>query len=176
MDKRFNRIIKKTLHFEMGNTNGYSDVVGDTGGVTFMGVTMKSHPELSIWKSLHYLTERERKAYRPNQKELTEIYQCYYDRYYLSNRINELTDDNLALNVFDMCVNAGKWGVKLLQRVVGEKEDGILGDRTLKAANSRDVLSDYRKARRQYYVSVSKKGNNSKFLRGWLRRVDECIL
>ena len=47
----------------------------------------------------------------------------------------------LKFDLFDTAVNSGvKTAVKLLQRAVGETDDGILGPRTLQAVNSMEPL------------------------------------
>ena len=179
MKERFYQIIEKTLLFECGKGNGYANVKGDNGGITFMGVTRKAHPNIKVWESLDKLNACKRKTYKPTEEERDEIINVYKTNYYLRNNLDKLNNDDLALNVFDMCVNAGKWGIILLQRLVGVKQDGICGLQTITTANnksSKRMVEAYRELRRGYYRNISTKGQNKKFLKGWLNRVDSCIM
>ena len=77
-----------------------------------------------------------------------------------------------------MSVSAGiKMAIKLLQRLVGVKDDGILGDVTARAVRefNGDVEAEYRKRRKLFYVTlVQKKEELRVFIKGWLARVDKC--
>ena len=74
-----------------------------------------------------------------------------------------------------MGVNAGiSTAAKLLQEVLGITKDGIVGEQTVHTANvQKKVCDKYKERRKEYYMAISKKGNNVKYLKGWLRRVDK---
>ena len=53
--------------------------------------------------------------------------------------------------------------------------DGVIGKQTLSAINicePKTLFDAIKTARIRYYHSISKKGQNSKFLKGWLKRID----
>jgi len=83
--------------------------------------------------------------------------------------------DNVGL--FDMAVNAGKKNaVKLLQELLfGCDNDGAIGPITAQsianAAITTDLVAAYIAKRIEYYYKVSKRRNNAKFLKGWIKRV-----
>lgn len=81
----------------------------------------------------------------------------------------------LANLVFDGHVNHGAWGIKLLQRVLGVGEDGVVGPITLSAlaaADPDEVYLGYLTARRKFYHAiVANRPSQQIFLRGWLRRL-----
>jgi lysozyme family protein len=56
--------------------------------------------------------------------------------------------------------------------------DGKIGPLTISAANNYDgdIVEDYKKERIEYYTEISKHGNNSKFLAGWIYRVNNTKL
>jgi lysozyme family protein len=76
--------------------------------------------------------------------------------------------DRLRMKVFDTGVNTGiRRAVKILQKVIGAGQDGVLGPRTLAlAVDSDEVLDKYCKAQADFYRSL----NKPFFLKGWLRR------
>lgn len=69
-------------------------------------------------------------------------------------RVNDL---NLQYQIFDHAVNAG------LSRSQKLYNDTLIAENQLEA---------FKQARRDYYTKISKNGQNAKFLKGWLRRVE----
>lgn len=180
MTERFKKIIKIVLWNENGSTAcGYVNDPNDNGGETVSGITRKNHPELKIWENIDTRpTERAKKVYRPTFEEWEEIYNVYYRKYWKKIQGDSFKDELLSLHVFDMAVNSGVYNAsKLLQRVLGVPTDGIIGERTLTVANMRkDTVSLYIRERKRFYNEAAKARANSKFLKGWLRRVDKCVL
>ena len=88
-------------------------------------------------------------------------------------KINEFDNELLALHVFDFAVNAGvKTSIKTLQKIVGTFQDGIIGSKTIKAANAKEnALELFILARKAYYIKIAV-GKNAKYKNGWLNRVD----
>lgn len=176
MNTNFELFIRIILQNECGNGNGYVDDRDDKGGETIYGITRRNYPDLIIWKSLDDIsTVREKKRYKPSKEEMEEVRMIYYRKYYRKLQCDYFNDDCLALQLFDMSVNAGtSTAAKLLQEVLGITKDGIVGEQTVHTANiQKRVCDKYKERRKEYYMAISKKGNNAKFLKGWLRRVDK---
>lgn len=80
--------------------------------------------------------------------------------------------DELRFHVFDVSVNSGvSRGVKTLQQALGVASDGVIGVKTLTAANSqdpRDILLKFYSFRISFYTSL---GNFGTFGKGWMNRV-----
>ena len=175
MSERFFKLIKIVLKFENGSSAcGYVNDPDDKGGET---VCRKNHPYLKIWTSLDEKdTLRKKQLYRPSDEEWNEIYNIYHRDYYRRIQGDYYNDTDLALNVFDMAVNSGVVNaIKMLQRLLHINVDGIVGKQTITTANNKNgVCEAYRNERRNYYRTIARKGNNSKFLKGWLNRVDNC--
>lgn len=126
----------------------------DPGGLTKYGISQKAYPDLDI-KSITY-------------DQASEIYfKDYWEKY----RIYELSYP-LALCVFDSAVNQGPGtAIRLLQRALGVKEDGILGPKTVQSANEKDqaeLVINYLSHRAMHY---SRLGTFSSFGRGWIVRL-----
>ena len=178
MSERFFKLIKIVLIFENGSSAcGYVKDPNDNGGETVSGICRKNYPNLKIWASLDEKdTLRKKQLYRPSDKEWDEIYNIYHKEYYRKIQGDYYNDTDLALNVFDMSVNSGVVNaIKMLQRLLHINVDGIVGKQTITTANNKTgVCEAYRNERRKYYMTIARKGNNSRFLKGWLNRVDNC--
>jgi len=89
---------------------------------------------------------------------------------------NQFPTQELANIVYDGYVNHGRWGIRLLQRVLGLREDGILGPVTLKALLHADpdiLYNAYFDARHRFYHSIVRNRPEQKvFLKGWMKRLN----
>lgn len=104
----------------------------------------------------------------------------YKHTFYNNYRIGIINNGSLQEIIFDWFVNSGLWGSKGVQRTLNEffnadlKLDGIIGNKTLTAINSCEpeaLFDTIKLARIKYYHVIAKKGQNQKFLKGWLRRI-----
>ena len=89
--------------------------------------------------------------------------------------MQQLDDPDVILEIFDMGVNAGKRNaIRIAQRLVGVKADGIIGFITAGAIyKCNDFVFLYKLARKDYYTNlVIRKPDLEIFLQGWLNRVD----
>lgn len=144
---------------------GYVNDPDDLGGETKYGITERRYPNLDI------------KALTVN--EATEI---YYRDFFKPMNLELIDNDLLALHIFDMGVNAGKkTAVKLLQSFLnGITQDGIIGPWTAKLVHAAslnvDIVELYKAKRYEYYYKISLLRRNSKFLKGWIRRIENTYL
>lgn len=153
--ERFDKFMEVIFRHE----GGYVNDPDDSGGETRYGITKTRYPELDI-KNL-------------TKEKAKEI---YYSDYFLALNLHYIKNDLLALHIFDMAVNAGaKRAVKLLQELIKVETDGVIGPITGMATHNAelttDVVNAYIAKRIEYYYKVSKRGNNIKFLNGWVNRV-----
>jgi lysozyme family protein len=149
----FGKAILSVLEHE----GGYTHNPNDPGGETNFGICKRSYPDLDI----KYLTK----------DEAIEIYKRDYWRGYY----DKFNDYRVAAKVFDMSVNMGhKRSHKLLQRSLDLVEDGVIGEQTLKAANSQNgsvVVQGICKAQQQFYDMLIKSNPAlATFKKGWSRR------
>ena len=65
--------------------------------------------------------------------------------------------------------------IKRIQQCLGCKADGIVGPKTLAALNGdnkEEIFNRLWTMRKEWLIRISKIGNNKKYLKGWLRRLD----
>jgi lysozyme family protein len=167
----------------------YANVTGDKGGETYMGVARNLHPSWDGWQIIDTYKEafgvlkRNTKIYNPELTQLVKDFykQAFYDNY----NIERIKNGSLQEIIFDWCVNSGLWGSKGVQRTLNQffnaelKIDGIIGKQTLSVINSCEPASLFKSiklARVRYYKNIAKKGQNYKFLNGWLKRINSFII
>lgn len=181
MKKTFNELFDGVIKHE----GYYANVTGDRGGETYMGVARNLHPKWSGWtiidayKKIHGEIRRNTKI---DNTELTELVKDFYKYTFYDNcRIGSINNGSIQEIIFDWCVNSGHWGSRGVQRVLNQffksdlKMDGVIGKRTLSIINSceaRALFDAIKEARIRYYYTISKRGQNHKFLNGWLKRVE----
>jgi len=136
---------------------------------TYAGIYRKAHPE---WEGWIYIDRGELPPF-----ELVEKF--YYDNFY--KPLEKVESEKIRDLLFEAAVNMGiRQAVKLAQRVLGVKADGILGPITLSALNSadpEDFVKDYTLARIAFYTALANR-NPSRYglyLRGWINRTLEAL-
>ena len=137
----FDIIIKIVLKHE----GGYVNDPDDLGGETKYGITKARYPNLDI-------------------KNLTkdEAVKIYKRDFWIPMGVEKIENMNLALNYFDMGVNAGITVAKdMLKRTL-----------EIKSTSSKSAVQIYKELRIAYYKKIAAYRNNQKFLAGWLNRVE----
>ncbi|MFV0626146.1 MAG: glycoside hydrolase family 108 protein [Alphaproteobacteria bacterium] len=169
-DNFFEKAFSQTFKTE----GGYVNNPNDSGGPTKYGITLKTYrqyyPSATI-NTIKNLTPEQAKVF-------------YREYFWLKNGYDKIKIECFALKVFDACVNMGEFQAHLcLQRAlncVGSKlkEDGVLGENTLKVLNFTGdptwnfaVLCSYKSELAGFYrVLIAKKPKNKEFETGWLKR------
>lgn len=145
---------EKAFALLMENEGGYINDPRDPGGETKFGICKKSYPNEDI-KNLTYERARD----------------IYHRDYWLKAKCDKYPDA-LSVAVFDYAVNSGvKKASKDLQAALGVTVDGIVGNQTIGAANTkpvRPVLEAYLDGRLSYLMSLK---NWKIYGNGWGRRV-----
>lgn len=160
----FSSALKEILKHE----GGFVNHPADPGGITNLGVTKRAY-EAYVGRTV---SEAEMKKLTP-----TVVAPFYKTQYWDRVRGDELPA-GIDLCVFDFGVNAGPGrAIKLLQRLIGVADDGVIGPMTVNATRAFAerhgvdyVITQYQQLRRNYYKSLS---TFKVFGKGWLRRVDE---
>lgn len=102
--------------------------------------------------------------------------EIYRRKFWEPLRASEFPTQALANIVYDGFVNHGKWGIRLLQRVLGVVEDGIVGPITLAsihAVGPEELYRAYYDARHAFYHAIVRNRPDQRvFLRGWMRRLE----
>jgi lysozyme family protein len=163
-------LFKRCLAVVLDNEGGYSDHPMDSGHATMMGVTQAVYDSYCAKLGLPFnpvidITEQ-------------EVFDVYYTLYWLPANLEKIDNDLLALHVFDHGVNAGvRTTVRLLQRLMGVEDDGVIGNFTIKAIKeyNGNIVEDFIKRRKLFYITlVQNKPQLRIFIKGWIKRVDNC--
>lgn len=138
----------------LGHEGGYANNPADPGGETKFGISKRAYPGEDI------------------AGMTIERAKMIYLRDYWGPAGCDAVPDRLKFDLFDTAVNSGvRTAIKLLQRAVGEVDDGILGPRTLKAVQSADpglLRARFNGWRLDYMTSLD---NWPAAGRGWARRL-----
>lgn len=137
-----------------------------------MGVT------LSTWKRVGYDKDMDgdididdiRLLTREDAKRVLRI---YWDRW----RADSIRNQSVANILVDWVWGSGTWGIRIPQRLLGVKEDGVVGPVTLTRLNSvdqRDFFDKVFSARMQFFQNIVKRDpSQRKFIQGWQNRLND---
>lgn len=100
-----------------------------------------------------------------------EARDIFITEYYYKPNIDKLPTE-IQDTVFDMQINSGRNAIKILQRMVGVKADGVLGEDTIKAVKDAGITrNQYTDARINFYKRIAANNPDKReFLQGWLNR------
>src|SRR3990167_4597307 len=148
-------IIGKTLRVEGGYVN---DPV-DPGGETTFEIYKRQYQTVDI-KNL----------------TLAKAIEIYERDYWNKLKLGALHSQRIAWKVFDIEVNTGQ-GDRMLQQALGVTVDGMIGDKTIAAANGADVerlMDKLIELQAKRYAQIVAAGPAKvKFLVGWINRAFE---
>ena len=149
---------------------GFVDDPDDRGGATNCGVTLN--------------TFRRHFGAASTVEDLRRMTYAQWKRimktgYWDVMKADGIMSQDLAEIMVDWCINSGTAVIRDIQTVAGVKPDGIVGPKTLAAINSarqKDLHERIRLARKHHYERiVAKNPRQSKFLKGWMNRLDKFI-
>ncbi len=150
----FDQAFEKTIIWE----GEYVNDPDDPGKETKFGISKKEYPD----KDIKNLT-------------LDEARDIYYHDYWLKIGGHYIDSQKIANNIFDFAVNAGiKRAIKLAQKCVKVKKDGIIGNITIVAINmiyENSFIQEFIYSRIKYYIRLTiLRREFKKYLFGWLKR------
>ncbi|MHB2205080.1 glycoside hydrolase family 108 protein [Methylobacterium sp. CM6257] len=158
--------LKPWFKVELTFEGGRVDDKADPGGRTAYGVTQRVY---NGWRKARRLPVRD--VWLIETAEIVDIYKTgYWDKVW-GDRLPE----GLDIVVADGAINSGvSQSVKWLQRALGVRIDGVMGDATLTAANlvnDVDTLIAKVIAARESFLRALK--TFKRFGKGWLRRTQQ---
>lgn len=181
--------IKAIAEAIVAREGGFVDDPDDPGGATKFGVT------LATLRRLRLDLTSDRRIDRADVRAMTRsgARDIFIRDYYMRPQIDKLPE-SIQASVFDMTVNSGANGIKILQRLFNDMGhqvtvDGTIGPQTLRAAElahdeAPNHLADaYGISRRNYYYALADRRRRlRKFARrkdggkgGWILRAEEFI-
>jgi lysozyme family protein len=170
--------LQKALKQTLGYEGEYSNDPDDLGGETYYGISRVSHP---TWEGWLYIDKKDKPP-----EEL--IHKFYKTRFWDQIRGDEISDQDVANNIFDFAVNAGVTrAVKSAQRAANictlyrGKEtilmlDGKYGDMTHKVIAEMGVDAKLfvfyflAEVTNHYTYIILARFQNAKFAKGWANR------
>ncbi len=157
---------------------GFQKMPEDSGNYNSRGQLVGTNWGINAQVYENYLkrppTEQDMRA-MPRPTALVIFKQLYWDRI----KGDEIRDQQVANILFDGHVNHGRWGIQMMQGVLGLTRDGIVGPMTLSAinrANPFTLFNAYKKARiAGYHDLVRRRPKDQRFLKGWLIRINSFV-
>lgn len=151
---------------------GYVNDKDDKGGATNRGVTLETYKLYKKRKGEPDPGVRELK--KMSSDEWMDILRLFY---WDKCKGDDIYSQSVADMLVDFAWHSGvKKAVTTIQKIVGVKEDGIFGIRTLTAVNGMDahlLFDNIKKERVEYLKYICKmRPANAKFKKGWLNRVN----
>lgn len=157
----------------------YDNDPDDSGGETCFGITRKFQPDWLGWDVVADLKAAQvPKDAWPQQARLMGAVRLYYAALWQKHRMDEYPAEIRGI-VFGGIVNQGPRVVKWVQESLRElsqpvEADGVLGPQTIAAfgkVSSAALKEKVWGKRVQAYIVAANKGNNGKYLLGWLNRL-----
>lgn len=151
---------------------GFSDHPADKGGATNMGVT------IGTWKAQGYDKDGDGDIDVDDLSKISEedamsiFKRNYWDRW----KADSIHNQSIANILVDWVWGSGAYGIKIPQRMLEVKIDGIVGPKTIAALNAQnpvDFFARLKSEREEYFNRICiNRPANKVFLKGWLRRLD----
>ena len=170
--------------------NLYSNLKGDTGGETVWGIARKKNPAAAVWtlvdgyKKISGFPENMR-----CDKALINLAIIFYKyNYWDKLKLDQVTDQRIANELFDIAVNCGpNVAAVFLQRVLNVFNhqgkdyadllvDGIIGSKTVATlnnhANANNILKALNVLQGGKYIALCESNPlDENFINGWITRV-----
>ena len=158
-----NEFVQQVLKFE----GGY---VGNVDGqiCTNKGITLATYKAYRKEKGIKNTSCTDLKNIT-----MVEWLEIFRDKFWSRWKADSIDSQSIAELLCDWTWGSGVYGIKIPQRVLGVKDDGIVGPKTLAAINDypdQEELFYKLKDRREKHFRDIAKGSKKKFLTGWLRR------
>ncbi len=158
-------------YFTRCRKRGWANDPDDKGGATMCGVTIGTYR--AYCKKKGYPVPTALRLYNITWSEWRDVLKAMYWDKCLADRIES---QGVANAIVDWYWNSGVYGIKNVQKVLGVVQDGIIGNKSVAAINSRSPLPLFgaiKEARIAYVNRIARNGNNKKFLAGWLNRIND---
>ena len=142
---------------------GYVNHPKDPGGPTNKGIT------LATFRSVFGKDKTVNDLKKITADQWQTIFKKYFwDRY----KADQIKDDYVAFLLVDWLWGSGKYAITKVQKLLGLKVDGIVGEKTIAKINSyngKELFIQLWKLRKSFIKGLN---NYNTFGKGWLRRLN----
>lgn len=147
----------------------------DLGGATNMGVT------IGTWRQVGYdktgdgvIDVEDLKLLTTNEVIERVLKPHYWDRWHA----DEINNQSVANILVDWVWASGVHGIKIPQKILGVKQDGKVGNKTISALNrypNQKELFDLIFKERVAFIEriCQQRSENNRFKKGWLNRLND---
>jgi len=167
------------------NPNNFLHINKEEDGFTLGGIYSKWHPKAIDWSFITRVYEMNRRDIKKTSQCLywdvptqSQVFTAFKQKYWIKHKLGQIHSQAIANKLLLAIVNVDIDAVKYIQRIVGEDDDGIIGQITLDAINSESeyfVLKEFNDAMLKHYDEVIE--NNPKLAfnkNGWEARLEIC--
>ena len=157
--------------FDRAKKRGVSNDPADLGGLTVVGVTYATYKQYCKRKG--YPTPTTHRFLSLDYAQWLDILKTMYWDRWKADQIHCQAVGNILV---DWVWASGVYGIKIPQRILGVKVDGIVGNKTLSAVNEypdqRKLFDVIKRERIDFIDRICKsRPENRKFKAGWLNRL-----
>ena len=180
--KKFNKAMEILKLVEHSNRNDKLLHKNEgENGLTYFGIYQSAHPKLKMWKIIESYLKIEPDIKKcsvilSNVSDLTgEVYRFYKQEFWDKMGLDKVNSGHICNEMFIFGVNVN-WDKcnKEVQKMIGVKDDGIIGDKTIAKINEVDEEwfdKEFDKVEMSYYERiVEQKPYLAKNLKGWFNR------
>lgn len=165
---------KLLADFILSWEGGFVNDPDDLGGATNRGVTIATYE--AYCKKKGYPKPTVERLKNLSKEQWCDIMKTmYWDRW----KGDEIKSQSVANILVDWVWASGVHGIKIPQKILGVKVDGIVGAKTLNALNSknpREIFDRIKIARFDFIEDICRaRPKNNKFKRGWMNRLNDIV-
>lgn len=169
---QFEKAYQRTARYE----GAYQKMPEDSGNYNSLGMLVGTNWGINAKVYEAYIGRPPGEGEMRNMKKAVAK-DIYKKGYWNKMQGDQINSQALAEILYDGMVNHGYWGIKMLQRILGLTEDGIVGPNTLNKINTTDpadLYLKYKAARTAFYHWLAEnRTGQQRFLNGWLNRINQ---
>lgn len=182
---------EKLIPFIQKWEGGFANDPTDRGGATMRGITLATFTSYRRAKGLPTPTVNDLKNI--SDDEWKDVYKTFFwDKWKADN----IQSQRIANILVDWVWGSGSHGIKIPQRILGVKDDGIVGNKTLSAVNFADpdeLFDALFKARAEFYNGIVSRSvaayekkigrkatekellkyTQKRYIKGWMNRLND---